>query len=77
MARFKNTVWNLSAEEADRTVSNEHIKMALMMDLRDEMQALNRVMACQNVMAGFIALQSIDRTLKRIDKRLAKKVKLP
>jgi len=39
------------------------------MDIRDELQALNRLLNCHNVRGGFEAMQ-------RIDKRLKTKIKL-
>lgn len=71
MARHKNTDWNLSEQP-----SYDGAQLAVLMDIRDathavhdELKRLNQLLYCQN----FI---NIPRTLKTIDKRLAKKVPL-
>jgi len=66
MARHRNGNWNLPDGKVETW---DQVQVAVLMDIRDELQKLNRLMECSNVRAGFIALQ-------RIDKRLAKKVKL-
>lgn len=37
----------------------EHVHLQVLMDIRDELQALNRVMLCSNVAKGFRALAKI------------------
>ena len=64
MARFKNTDWNLPTDNG-RIKTWEQAQLAVLMDIRDELQRLNNLLYCQN----FIGM---PHTLKRIDKRLAK-----
>lgn len=65
MARHKNVDWNLP----DKLEDWGQLRAALLMDIRDELQALRRIMECHNVRGGFEAMQ-------RIDKRLKTKIKL-
>ena len=65
MARHKDSSWSLP----EQVVNWEQAGVAVLMDIRDELKTLNRLLHCQN----FIA---IPRKLDRIDKRLAKKLPL-
>lgn len=65
MSKHKNVRWDLP-KQVD---SWQQVEVAVLMDIRDELQKLNRLLGCSN----FI---NMPRTLSRIDKRLAKKVKL-
>lgn len=73
MARHKNMPWNLPEgtpnDSGGRTHSWESIHTALLMDLRDELQALNTLLGCKNVRAGFLALRSIARVQRANLKR--------
>jgi hypothetical protein len=60
MARHKDTNWNLT-----ESASTDHAQLAVMMDIRDELKALNRTFNCAN-------FQSIPRTLSRLDRRVAR-----
>lgn len=65
MARFKNQDWNLpTAPNSLAAADWETVSIAILMDLRDELQALNHVFACQN-------FQSIPRELRAIKRELA------
>lgn len=44
MARHKNTNWNLP----DKCGSWEQASAAILMDIREELQALNRLLNCHN-----------------------------
>lgn len=44
MARHKNTDWNLPNPAANC----EHVGIAILMDIRDELQTLNRLLGCHN-----------------------------
>lgn len=59
MARFKNYDWSLQHAEGDPRAAATHdgVKEALLMDLRDELQALNR---------WFSGLPCVITTLKHI-----------
>jgi hypothetical protein len=63
MARHKNANWNCG--EDGGTVSQDQARLAVLMDIRDELQALNRIMQCSNVRDGFIAMQHIDKRMQR------------
>jgi hypothetical protein len=64
MARHKNKDWNLSGSEENgrsKDVSAEHLPVAVLMDIRDELQVLNRLLACPN----FIDIPNILRAIRR------------
>ena len=54
MARHKDSNWNL-----DTPPGLTGAGVAVLMDIRDELKALNRVMQCSNVATGFRALAKI------------------
>lgn len=71
MTRHKDVVWGL----------NEHpgidgAALGVLMDLRDELKAIRRLMECHNVQAGFIAMQNTAKVVRRPDRRLATKLPL-
>jgi hypothetical protein len=58
----------------------DHVPLQVLMDIRDELQALNHVMQCSNVARGFQALAKIARRDERAFKRrvehaVAKRIK--
>ena len=68
--RQKNGNWLVADELLDgstrvREQVREGAILATIMDLRDELQAIRRLMECPNVAAGFRAMQSIDQRLSR------------
>lgn len=73
MARHKDVNWNLPEGKLNASGGRSHdyddIKVSVLMDIRDELKRLNALLYCQNFV-------QIPRTLKTIDKRLAKKVPL-
>lgn len=81
MARHKNENWNLSAgtRNADTSVSgpNDSIKMALLMDIRDELQTLNRLLSCQNFTGIPHTLNRMRMDMGQINRRMAVTAKLP
>ena len=79
--RQKNCNWEIRPNP-DNNYSIEAAQLAVLMDIRAELQALSRVMQCQNVWRGFKALAKIasrdERTFKRrvynaVRKRIARK----
>ncbi len=62
MARHKNESWDCTT---DGRITTADAQLAVLMDIRDELQALNRTLSCRNVIGGMVALQ-------RLDKRVAK-----
>lgn len=69
MARNKDFDWNINdgtvAPGGGRTYTLETIQTYLLMDIRDELQALNAVLRCQE-------FQRIPRYLRRIAANTAK-----
>lgn len=67
--KTRNKEWTVfGRENPDGSLTltdGDQVTKALLMDIRDELRALNRVMQCRNVREGFIALQRIDRRLKK------------
>ena len=63
--RHKNANWNLN-EKPDW----HGVTVAVLMDIRDELQRLNHLLHCQN-------FQGFPHAIRRIDRRLAKKIRLP
>lgn len=57
-ASVRNTDWRLFKDE-DNKFSHERVRQALLMDIREELRALNRVFACPN-------FQAVPHTLNRI-----------
>lgn len=62
-SRQKNGQWRIEVDSNGR-VSWDQIKVAVLMDIRDELQTLNRLLACPN-------FTGIPRTLKRISSNTA------
>ena len=65
--RHKNGNWNLGTADANRCLTWDQIKMATLMatimDIRDELQKLNRLLHCQN-------FTNIPRKLDAIHKKM-------
>lgn len=72
--RHKDANWNCGDPS---TVTQEQARLAVLMDIRDELKALNRVMQCYNVRAGFGAMQRMDRRMQRSGMHLTKKKAKP
>ena len=62
--RHKNANWNLNEKPDWRGVT-----VAVLMDIRDELQKLNHLLHCHR-------FTGIPETLHRIDRRVAKKIRL-
>lgn len=73
--RLKDRNW-VVADHDGKAKSIEHVQTALLMDIRDELQTLNRLLGCPNVQRAAFAAIDTAKAVKRIDKRLATKVKL-
>lgn len=61
--RRANVTWNVAAE--DGTISWEGVTAAVLMDIRDELQKLNRVLACPAFLGIPVRLQAIQRNTTR------------
>lgn len=69
-SRRKNIVWRILDEQGKFYPSSYGgAQLAVLMDIRDELQRLNALLHCHN-------FQQLPHVLKRIDKRLAKTRKL-
>jgi hypothetical protein len=62
MASHANKNWNLPD-----AVDWGHVRVALLMDIRGELRAINSKLSCHRI-------QRMFGTIERIDKRLAKKI---
>jgi predicted component of type VI protein secretion system len=72
MARHKDANW--SVVESPDTIGAQ---LTVLMDIRDELKALNAKLDCAGVRRAILQdIPSAAGSLRRIDKRLAKKVKL-
>ena len=69
MARWKNVDWIFNGDEGATNVSIERIRAALLMDIRDELQTLNRLLSCRNFL-------DIPGQLRTIAKNTEKKKRL-
>jgi len=66
MARFNNVRWDLIANGEGNPTSWDQVQVALLMDIRDELQELNRVFRCHNALAIPDLLRQIKKnTTKR------------
>jgi hypothetical protein len=72
MARHRNANWDLT----NPVNSWEEVHAALLMDIRDELQAIRGILSCPNVQKAALAAQDAAKATKRIDKRLSKRIKL-
>ena len=69
MARFANVEWELSQGTNGGPKTLEQVNIAMLMDIRDQLQQLNRTLGCPNVAKGFRALQRIARLDEQAFKR--------
>lgn len=69
MARLKDVNWNLPegtpSSTGGRTHSWEAIHAALLMDIRDELKALNQTLGCYRVARMCDDINRIDRRLQK------------
>lgn len=73
MARQKNLEWNLPKSTTEMTW--EHVELAILMDIRDELQHLNATFDCTNAQQIPSILRGISRKLPTPPKRRKRKVK--
>jgi len=57
--RHRNANWAITLHSNGQTVSFEGAQLAVLMDIRDELQALNRLLNCHNAL-------DIPRILRQI-----------
>lgn len=65
MGRFRNCNWNTPTPEGSTNVSNDEVKIALLMDIRDRLDRVLRVLECGNA-------RDIPNILRRISRNTAK-----
>jgi hypothetical protein len=61
VARFKDVEWQL-----DDSASYERAQLAVLMDIRDELKRLNRLLDCRNFLAVPARLARIAKAVERI-----------
>lgn len=64
--RHKNGQWNLPTAPDGRLESWDYVKIAVLMDIRDELQRLNNLLYCAN-------FTTLPFTLKQIEKNTRKR----
>lgn len=66
--RHANTRWTL-APASDNTLTWDQVKVAVLMDIRDELQRLNGLLHCSNFTGIPTTLRSIRRAMPTRRKR--------
>jgi hypothetical protein len=61
--RKKNVIWNL-ATNPDGTTPHGDAELAVLMDIRDELQQLNRILNCNNFLRIPAVLDAISKNTK-------------
>ncbi|MFA5901032.1 MAG: hypothetical protein WC829_18180 [Hyphomicrobium sp.] len=61
--RHKNGNWNLGAANSEGRVTFDQITVAVLMDIRDELQKLNRLLHCPDFMAIPSKLDAIHKKI--------------
>ena len=72
MARHKNVDWGLN----NPIKTTEECLVALLMDIRDELQQLNGVFACHNFQGIPQTMKRVAVAVEKIDRRVSKRIKL-
>ena len=67
MARRKNTEWSLP--DLGETVTVDQAQLAVLMDIRDELQRLNALFNCSNFLAIPHTLRAIEKNTRPKRKR--------
>jgi hypothetical protein len=71
--RQKNVNWYVAAPQGDGSIYpdvHDGVILAVLMDIRDELQTLNRLLHCSN-------FTGMPHDLRQINRRLAQTTKLP
>jgi len=68
MARHKDGDWKLPDRCADWT----QVEVAILMDIRDELKQLNRLLRCPNFLAIPYTLNKIERNTRKPKRRKVK-----
>jgi hypothetical protein len=70
--RRKNANWVIG-DGKSRTVSSEDAALSVLMDVRDELQTLNRLLHCPNFLGVPAVLRNVAMNTKRIPPRKRKR----
>lgn len=70
MARHKNGDWNIPDGDELRW---EHVPIAVLMDIRDELQKLNRLLYCNNFTRIPYKLDQIEENTRKPKRKKRKK----
>lgn len=67
MARYKDTVWNLAdiIDAPGNTIGLARRQVAALMDIRDELKQLNKLLGCRNFTGIPATLRAIQRNTKK------------
>lgn len=75
MSRFRNAQWDLPTAgdigEPTMIKAWEYVPIAVLMDIRDELQTLNRLLGCRN----FTGIPAVLRAIQRNTHKPARKSK--
>jgi hypothetical protein len=72
--RQKNKIWRCA--NSDGSADYEQAKLATLMDIRDELQSLNRLFQCYRIPKALDALIEVGADIRRKKRAAAKKRKL-
>lgn len=61
MRQFKDVNWNVPTMKDGRIQDWDAVRLSVLMDIRDELRQLNRLLGCQN----FIEMPAMLRAIKR------------
>lgn len=71
--RHKNGNWNLPTSDSGAIQSWDYVSIAVLMDIRDELQTLNRLLGCHNFVRIPTVLDSIATNTKKRTRKKAEK----
>lgn len=63
--QFPDMEWDLSTVDSERIGTWEKVQVAVLMDIRREVRALNRLLSCSNFLGIPRTLRSIERNTKK------------
>lgn len=70
--RRKNCNWIVASDD-ERAKSIEHIQVAVLMDIRDELQSINSKLGCYRIPRALDALIEVGRDIRRKKRAAATK----
>lgn len=70
--RHRNANWMVTDDQG-RITTWEQVQVALLMDIRDELQRLNRVLQCPNFIAVPLKLDLIRQELREVRRNTKKR----